>query len=62
MTDIETETGESDKKTATPTDGTDAVTALAERSLAAFLEGEPDLYTPEDLKIAYRSALPGTYQ
>lgn len=62
MTDIKTETGESDEKTATPTDGAAAMTKLAEQSLAAFLEKEPDLYTPEDLRIAYRSARPGTYQ
>lgn len=31
---------------------------LSERSLREFLEGEPDLYSMEDLKVRYLSTTP----
>ncbi|WP_067047789.1 hypothetical protein [Methanofollis ethanolicus] len=33
---------------------TAAMMKLSERSLSAFLEEEPDLYTVRDLKVVYR--------
>ena len=34
--------------------GTPALDALAEHSLAGFLESEPDIYAVSDIKVRYR--------
>ncbi|MFQ5974693.1 MAG: hypothetical protein ACE5J5_00020 [Candidatus Hydrothermarchaeales archaeon] len=31
-----------------------AITGLSEKSLSKFLSGEPELYTPRDLKVRYK--------